>query len=171
MGNDICNMKTAFLTETQYKGKWPDNFPNIRTEIAWQIALSADHFNIHDYESVKEYDVVFIIFPKAVVKLTREGLEMTSDKPDKDMSIYTKPIVETLKRNNKKVCNVQEGPANYFMDYDMSTQFSFYNQLAECDILFAHNNSDISFYKGLFPQSKVRTIPTLMIDPNLDINI
>ena len=80
-------MKVAFLTETKYTGKWPNTFPNIRTEIAWQIALDSDHYNIHDYKIVKGYDVVFVIFPKATVKLNTVGVEMTKHGIDTDISI------------------------------------------------------------------------------------
>lgn len=156
-------MKSAFLTEMGFSGKIPENHPNMRTEFAWMSALNADHYNIHQYEAVKGYDAVFIIFPKAIVKLNAVGSELTYNGPDKDIRIYTKPIVETLKKNNTKVCNVQEGPAWFFNEYDMVTQFNFYNQLSECDVLFAHNEYDTHFYKGLFPQTKVDVIPTKMI--------
>lgn len=160
-------MKVAFLTESQFQGKVPQNHPNMRTEMAWQATLQSDHFNIHQYESVKEYDVVFIIFPKATVKLNRVGIEMITSGTDNDISIYSKPIVETLKKNNGKVCYIQEGDAQFFFDYDLPNQFNFYNQLAECDVLFAHNEYDTHFFKGLFPQSKVRVIPSLMLDPTI----
>jgi len=156
-------MKIAFLTETKYRGKWPNTFSNIRTEIAWQIALNSDHFNIHDYTVVENYDVVFVIFPKATVKLNTVGVEMITNGIDKDISIYSTPIIKQLKKHNKKVCNIQEGPSWFFNDYNLINQFNFYNQLAECDILFAHNEYDTHFYKGLFPQTKVAVIPSLMI--------
>ena len=155
-------MKIAFLTESNYQGKVPTNHPNARTEITWQAALNSDHFNIHNYEQVKDYDVVFIIFPKATVKLNMVGCEMTIPGIDNDISIYSKPIVSTLKLNNKKICFIQEGPHHLFNDYSVLNQFNYYNQLAECDILFAHNEYDVKFYKGLFPQTKVAVIPTLM---------
>lgn len=156
-------MKAAFLSEMGFNGKIPDNHPNMRTEFGWMNAINAEHYNIHQYEIVKGYDVVFIIFPKAIVKLNAVGSELIYNGPDKDISIYSKPIVETLKKNNKKVCNVQEGPSWFFNEYDMVTQFNFYNQLSECDVLFAHNEYDVHFYKGLFPQTKVGVIPTKMV--------
>jgi hypothetical protein len=159
-------MKSAFLTEMSFRGKVPTNHPNMRTEFAWMCALQADHFNIHDYEAVKGYDAVFIIFPKATVKLNAVGMEMTTPGEDKDISIYSNPILTTLKQNNTKVCNVQEGPSWFFNEYDMLTQFNFYNHLADCDILFAHNEYDVHFYKGLFPQTKVTIIPSLMFPPS-----
>ena len=158
-------MKIAFLTESNYQGKVPTNHVNMRTEMAWQAVLNSDHFNIHKYEQVKDYEVVFIIFPKATVKLNMVGIEMTTNMVDNDISIYSKPIVETLKKNNGKICFIQEGPHHLFNDYSVLDQFNFYNQLAECDILFAHNECDTHFYKGLFPQTKVAVIPSLMISP------
>lgn len=156
-------MKSAFLTEMSFSGKIPREHINMRTEFAWMHVLEADHFNIHQYESVKDYDAVFIIFPKANVKLNAVGVELNWPGPDKDISIYSKPVVEVLKKNNKKVCNVQEGPSYFFNEYDLPTQFNFYNQLSECDVLFAHNEYDTHFYKGLFPQTKVSVIPSLML--------
>jgi len=159
-------MKTAFLTESEWSGQVPPNCPNMRTEMAWQFALQSDHYNIHHYEAVKGYDVVFIIFPKATVKLNAVGLEMTTPGVDKDITIYTKPVVETLKRNNHKVCIIQEGPTWIFNEYDVPTQFNFYNQLSEADVIFAHNEHDTHFYKGLFPLTHVTFIPSLMIVNN-----
>jgi hypothetical protein len=135
----------------------------MRTEFAWMYALQANHFNIHDYDHIKDYDVVFIIFPKATVKLNTVGIEMTTTGADKDIVIYSSHIVDVLKQNNKIVCAIQEGPAWFFNEYDMTTQFNFYNQLAGCDIIFAHNEYDINFYKGLFPHIRIAAIPTLMI--------
>jgi hypothetical protein len=156
-------MKAAFLTEMGFNGKIPKEHENMRTEFAWMNALDADHFNIHQYEQVKDYDVVFIIFPKATVKLNMVGVEMTTPGDDKDITIYSKPIVSKLKGQNKLVCVVQEGPSYLFNDYDLVTQFNFYNQLSEADIIFAHNEYDTHFYKGLFPQTKVAVIPSLML--------
>jgi len=159
-------MKIAFLSESHFQGKVSPNHSNMRTEMAWQSALQSDHFNIHDYSHVHGYDVVFIIFPKATVKLNTVGVEMTIPGTDKDIGIYASPIVEILKKNNELVCAVQEGPSWFFNEYDMVNQFNFYNQLAECDIIFAHNEHDTHFYKGLFPQTRIKVIPTLMIVNN-----
>ena len=42
--------------------------------------------------------------------------------------------------------------------------FNFYNQLAECDILFSHNHYDANWYKGLYPGKRVEIMPTLMVE-------
>ena len=157
-------MNVAFLTEMGFMGKIPEHFPNARTEMAWMITLKADHFNIYQYPQVKGYDVVFVILPKGLTKLNAVGLELQLNLPDKDMAIYSSPIIEVLKTNNKKVCYVQEGPNWFFNDYTLDNQFHFYNQLSQCDVIFAHNQSDMLFYKGMFPGVKISNIPTLMID-------
>lgn len=148
-------------------GKIPREHNNMRTEFAWMHTLDADHYNIHQYAQVKGYDAIFVIFPKATVKLNAVGVEMVTNTTDKDISIYEKPVIETLKQNNGKVCNVQEGPSWFFNEYDLPTQFNFYNHLSECDVLFAHNEYDTHFYKGLFPQTKVAVIPSLMLPINV----
>jgi len=157
-------MKSAFLTETNYSGFLPPDHPNARTEIAWQLTLNSYHYNIFQFEQVKGYDAVFVILPKGLTRLNSVGLELQLNLPDKDMAIYALPIIETLKKNNKKVCYIQEGPNWFFNDYTLNNQFHFYNQLAQCDVIFAHNKSDRLFYQGMFPSVKVSNIPTLMVD-------
>ena len=159
----LNNKKIAFLTEMDFQGKIPENHPNFRTEFAWMYALNADHSNIHSYNTISNYDVVFVIFPKAITKLNSVGAELIYNGPNKDISIYETPIINILKNNNNKICIIQEGPTWLFNDYDIHTQFNYYNQLSEANYIFAHNEYDVHFYKGLFPQTKINTIPTLMI--------
>lgn len=157
-------MNAAFLTEMGFTGKVPEDHSNMRTEFAFMVALNADHYNLYQFPEVKNYDVVFIIFPKGIPKLNMVGCEMTMNSPDKDMSIYSTPIVDVLKENNKKVCYIQEGNHEFFNDYQIDFQLHWYNQIASCDVIFAHNKSDMKFYSGMFPGKKVSNIPTLMIE-------
>ena len=160
-------MKVAFLSETQYVGKWPVDFPNARTEVAWQIALDADHYNIHLFGSSKnlvDYDVVFIIFPKGKTFLSSEGSRLV-DGVNPVSELLTQPIVEKLKeRGNKKVYYIQEGPHWWWNDYEIVDQINFYNFLSQTDGIFAHNTSDVSYYKGMFKGKKVEVIHSLMIE-------
>jgi len=156
-------MKVAFLTEMGFKGKISANHPNMRTEFAWMHALQADHFNVTEYPTVAGYDWVMLILPKGGVSLNSEGLRL-NDNPNRFAALYAQPFVETLKKQNKRVAYVQEGPTWYVNDFSLPDQFNFYNQLAECDVIFAHNDYDTKWYKGWFPNKKVTTIPTLMIE-------
>ncbi len=160
-------MRIAFLTEMGFIGKIPANHPNMRTEFAWMHALDADHYNIHLFASDKNlvnYDHVFIIFPKGKTFLCAEGSKII-DGINPVSELLRQPIVEKLKeRGNKKVHYIQEGPHWLWTDYEIADQIYFYNFLQNCDSIFTHNSTDVSYYKGLFPDKEVRPIFTLMIE-------
>lgn len=156
-------MKICFLTEMGFRGKTPSNHANMRTEFAWFFALDADHFNVEEYKQVSGYDWVMLILPKGGVSLNSEGIRLNNNS-NRFAHLYSLPFVETLKKNNKKVAYVQEGPSWYVNDFSLPDQFNFFNQLAECDVIFAHNEYDTHWYSGWFPSKPVTTMPTLMIE-------
>jgi hypothetical protein len=156
-------MKIAFLSETNYQQKWPANFPNARTEIAWQIALNSDHFYIENYQLVNGYDWVFLIFPKGGLSLNMEGIKL-NNLPNRFFNLYESNFIEKIKKSNKRVAFVQEGPVYYVNDFSLRDQINYFNQVSNCDIIFAHNEVDTNWYKGCYPGIKVTTIPTLMIE-------
>lgn len=155
-------MKVAFLTEMGFEGKIPSNHPNARTEFAWMYALDADHYNIRAIDKVVNYDHVFIIFPKGEVYLNAFAVKL-SDKQNPVSDILRSSLVEKLKSCNKKVHYVQEGPHWLYNDYEIYDQIYFYNLISQCDSIFAHNEHDVVYYKGLFPGKPVNAIHTLMI--------
>ena len=53
-------------------------------------------------------------------------------------------------------------PDNIYFHWQSLIQF--YNFLAKTDGIFAHNESDVNYYKGLLPNKKVEVMRTLMID-------
>ena len=61
-------MKICFVSQNGHSGKLPRDFPNCRTEFAWQLALNADHFPIQSLldnkDNISGYDVVIVILPK-----------------------------------------------------------------------------------------------------------
>lgn len=154
----------AFLTEIPFEGKWPLDFPNSRTEICWMIVLDAYHYNISSYEKVKGYDHVFCIIPKGKVYLSADGSKIING-VNPFSSILSSNFTEVLKNNNKKVHFIQEGSVDrHINDYSIEDQFNYYNHLQNFDILFAHNNYDELYYKGLFPGKTVKTIRSLMLE-------
>jgi hypothetical protein len=163
----MIQSKIAFLTEMGFVGKVPANHPNMRTEFAWMHALDADHYNLHLFGSDKNltgYDHVFIIFPKGKPFLNSTAVELIKG-INPISELLQQPIVEKLKeRGNKNIHYVQEGPHWFQNDYNVEDQIYFYNFLQSCDSIFTHNDSDVYYYKGLFPNKKVRPIGTLMID-------
>ena len=159
-------MNIAFLTEMGFEGKVPENFPNMRTEFAWMHALGANHFNIYTQQSVSKvvnYDMVFIMFPKGEVFLNAVGSKLL-DKTNPISTLLQSGFMQFLKLNNKKIYYIQEGPHWLWNDYDITDQIQFYNFISECDGIYAHNEHDTKYYKGMFPHIDVKIIPTLMIE-------
>jgi len=162
--------KVAFLTEMGFQGKVPVDHPNMRTEFAWMHALDADHRPIHNYREVKDYDHVLIIFPKGKTFINAEGSKLV-ERVNPISELLLTDIVSTLKKYNKKVHYVQEGPHWFWNDYDLVDQINFYNFISECDSILAHNEHDFGYYKGMFPTKPVGVLDSLMIETLVkDIN-
>lgn len=134
-------MKIAFFTESPYRGKYPRTFPNTRTDIAWMIALDADHYNL-THSPDQRYDLGIVIIPKK--------------NPMYDIS--------RLRKYCDRIAIMQEGPNWYWQDYDIPTQIWYYNTLCDADILFVHNPGDVYYYQGLTGHPNVHVLPTLMIE-------
>jgi hypothetical protein len=159
-------MKIAFLTESNFYGKYPRNFENSRTEIAWQIALDAFHYTFSHINEIVGHDHVFIIFPKGDVYLNSIGVRIANGK-NRVSGLLKSNFIEILKSKNKKVHLIQEGPHWFHTDYEVEDQILFYNMLSKFDSIFAHNEYDTKYYKGLFPSITVHTIQSLMIEDTL----
>ena len=98
----------------------------MRTEFAWMSALDADHYNISS-KLTQDYDLGIVIVPKT--------------NPDINLS--------RIREHCDKIAIQQEGPHWYFQDYSLSHQFHFHNHLMEADYIFAHNESDKKYYRGI----------------------
>lgn len=159
----MTQSKIAFLSEMGFVGKVSADHPNMRTEFAWMHALDADHYNINTFETIRNYDHVFLIVPKGKTYLSAEGSRL-SNSENPVSNLLSSTLVATLKQNNKKIYFIQEGPHWWFNDYEVVDQINFYNLLAAVDGIFAHNESDVSYYKGLVPHIPVHVMPTLMIE-------
>jgi hypothetical protein len=106
-------MKIAFLSEMNFEGKIPSNHPNMRTEFAWMYALDAIHHSIYNFNNIKGYDHIFIIFPKGILNLNAVGAKI-ANQPNPNSSLLELDIIGTLKQNNNKVHYIQEGPCWLF---------------------------------------------------------
>ena len=141
-------MKIAFFSETAYDGKFKRDFKNMRTEYAWYVALDAAHHCLGNLPSMEEkmYDLGIIIIPKKnISKLMQLNL------------------IQEMKRVCKKIGFMQEGPYWYFQDYPMEQQIWFYNCLMDMDVIFAHNQADVEYFKGLTQKKHVYQNKSLMI--------
>ena len=167
-------MKIAFLTEMGFEGKVPNNHPNMRTEFAWMHALNADHYSIYNNQSVckvTNYDAVFIIFPKGKVYLNAVGSKLSNEINAVTPLLSVDLCAILRSQGNKKIYYIQEGPHWLWNDYEIIDQIGFYNFVASCDGIYAHNESDIKYYRGMFPHVETKVMPTLMIEsllPNIN---
>ena len=141
-------MNIAFFSESNFDGKIPRNFENMRTEYAWYVALDAAHYCLNNLPSMKDgmYDLGIIIIPKTNIE-----------------QLMQFPLIEQMKRVCMKIGFMQEGPHWYFQDYPMEQQIWYFNCLMEMDIIFAHNKMDVKYYKGLTSKKHVYQNKSLMI--------
>lgn len=161
-------MKIAFTSELPFRGKVDRTQENMRTEFAWMCKLGAEHYPIDAGTSIHGYDLVVVILPKGIVYKNAVGVRMNEGQVNPIRNFLTMDFVSLLKKNNSKVAYMQEGPNWLFNDYDIPEQIGFYNQLSNVDMILAHNEIDVKFYKGLFPQKKVFSMRTLMITDLVD---
>ena len=139
-------MKIAFFSEAGYEGKIQRDHPNMRTDVAWVCALGATHHPISNIHSIPDntYDVGVMILPK-------------NRKP-----LLSYPLLENYKRACKKVTIMQESYYNYWQDSSIEEQIWYFNFITQMDLIFCHNDVDLTYYNGL---TNVRTelLPSVMI--------
>ena len=145
-------MNIAFFSESNFDGKIPRDFKNMRTEYAWYTALDSTHHHIGKLPDIKDktYDLGIVIIPKMNIE-----------------QLMQFPLIEQMKRVCKKIGFMQEGPHWYFQDYPMEQQIWYFNTLMEMDVIFAHNKSDVKYYKGLTSKNSVYQNPSLMIEDKI----
>jgi hypothetical protein len=145
-------MNIAFFSESTFDGKISRDFDNMRTEYAWYVALDSVHHCISQLHTLQDnqYDLGIVIIPKTKIE-----------------QLIQFPMIEQMKRVCKKIGFMQEGPAWYFQDYPMEQQIWFYNTLMEMDVIFAHNQSDVKYFKGLTQKKHVYQNKSLMIEDSL----
>lgn len=146
--------KILFISESGIMGKIPRNFPNARTEIAWQIALESNHVSLLSEAGVGEsLDLAILIIPKNISKLGNFD----------DMYVALKQM---LHLNNGKFAIMQEGPHWYFQDYSIQDQLKYYNILSKADFLLCHNDVDVRYFTGLTGKA-CYTLQSLMIEDTI----
>ena len=154
---DLKKYKVAWFTEGGWQGKVSLDNPNMRNDVSTKYILGAEHFPIFQIPQVLQrfgenhFDFAVVTLPKTNV--------------DKLLHF---DMIGDLKKLSKKVISMQEGPHWYFQDYKMEEQIWWYNTLTEFDMLFAHNNKDVKYYKGL-TNKPVNKMPTLMLTERLGI--
>ena len=141
-------MKIAFFSESNFDGKIPRDFNNMRTEYAWYVALDATHHYVGHLPSMEDkmYDLGIIIIPKKNIE-----------------QLMQVDLIKQMRRVCKKIGFMQEGPYWYFQDYPIEQQIWFYNCLMDVDVIFGHNVADVDYFKGLTQKKHVYQNKSLMI--------
>jgi len=138
------NMKVVWFTEGQWSGKVHRSTPNMKAPLDWMCVMGADHFNLNDTPN-QQYDMGILVIPKSNPETVN---------------------LEHIRKFCSKVAVMQEGPFWLFQDYELTNQIHYYNTLISADIIFAHNEQDRRYYKGLTNHPDVRVLQSVMIkDP------
>jgi hypothetical protein len=147
-------------SEMGFEGYFPVNYPNLRVLETQLLYLEAYHLPIH--------------------KILTEG------KTYKGSLLYNigkggfeKPYISHLYHNHHNVVSLlqekfeevyiyQDGEIGWWNQVDVKLQVWWYNQLQSADGILVPNSTDVPFYKGLFPDKKIKVIRSVMTDEGLD---
>ena len=153
----LKDYKIVWFTEGGWQGKVGLDNPNMRNDVSTMYTVGAEHYPIFQIPQVLQhfgenhFDFGIVTLPKTNTEELMK-FDMMGD----------------LKKLCKKTISMQEGPHWLFQDYTMEQQIWWYNALTEFDMLFAHNNKDVKYYKGL-TNKPVHKMPTLMLAERLGI--
>jgi hypothetical protein len=153
----LKDYKIAWFTEGGWQGKASLDNPNMRNDVSTKYILGAEHYPIFQLPKVLEH-FGESHFDFGIVTLPKTNTEQ----------LLKFDMMGDLKKLCKKTISMQEGPHWYFQDYTMEQQIWWYNSLTEFDMLFAHNNKDVNYYKGI-TNKPVHKMPTLMLAERLGI--
>ena len=148
-------MKLAWLSEGGYTGKVPrEQTANAGVLWAWMSNLEVDHFPILNFKHAPTdgYDYLILQVPKT---------------PEVRTALFEMDIVKQARRIAKKILFFQEGPVWVYQDMPLEQQFWHYNTLADVDLIFCENTTDVPYYKGFIPGKPVINLPDLIVDDTL----
>ena len=153
------NIKYA-TSEMGIEGKFPVDYPYLRVLETQLLFLDAYHLPINkiiNSNQTYDGDLLYNIgkggFDKPYIKYLYESCNN---------------IVEHLKSKFPKVYIYQDGEIGWWNQVDVKLQVWWYNQLQAADGIFVPNSDDIPFYEGIFPNSDVKVIRSVMTDEGLD---
>ena len=153
----LKDYKIAWFTEGGWQGKVTLDNPNMRNDVSTMYTLGAEHYPIFQIPKVLQH-FGDNYFDFGIVTLPKTNTE----------HLMKFDMMGDLKKLCKKTVSMQEGPHWLFQDYTMEQQIWWYNSLAEFDFLFAHNNKDVKYYKGLINKPTYK-MPTLMLTDSLNL--
>jgi hypothetical protein len=147
-------------SEMGFEGYFPVNYPNLRVLETQLLYLEAYHLPIQKiitegktYKGSLLYNIGKGDFEKPYIS---------------DLYHNYHNIVGLLQEKFEGVYIYQDGEIGWWNQVDTRLQAWWYNQLIASDGILVPNSTDISFYKGLFPDKKIKVIRSVMTDEGLD---
>ena len=147
-------------SEMGFEGYFPVNYPNLRVLETQLLYLEAYHLPIQKiitegktYKGSLLYNIGKGGFEKPYIS---------------ELYHHHHNIVAQLKEKFEEVYIYQDGEIGWWNQVDTRLQAWWYNQLIASDGILVPNSTDISFYKGLFPDKKIKVIRSVMTDEGLD---
>lgn len=151
---------THSTSEMGFEGIFPADYPHLRVLETQLKFLDAHHIPIFKlltdnktYDGNLLYNIGKGGFDKDYIKYLYENFNN---------------VVELLQNKFNKVYIYQDGEIGWWNQVDVRLQVWWYNQLQTADGICIPNSTDIDFYKGLFPNSDIRVIRSVMTDEGLD---
>lgn len=147
-------------TEMGFEGYLPLNYSNLRVLETQLLFLEAYHLPIQKALKNKyEGDLLYNIGKGNLEKPYISHLYNNHHN-----------VVLELKQNFENVYIYQDGEIGWWNQVDVKLQTWWYNQLSSSDGILVPNSTDIPFYKGIFPNKKIKVIRSVMTDEGLDKN-
>ena len=147
-------------SEMGFEGYFPSNYPNLRVLETQLMYLEAYHLPIQKiitegktYKGSLLYNIGKGGFEKPYIS---------------DLYHNHHNIVDQLKEKFEEVYIYQDGETGWWNQVDTRLQAWWYNQLIASDGILVPNSTDVSFYKGIFPNKKIKVIRSVMTDEGLD---
>lgn len=147
-------MRVAFFTEGNWTGTVDRSNRNMRTDLAWQCVMGAQHIPLLTaLESCagrreQEFDLGIVILPKNHIEE------------------YFKYGIISLRDSGlcKKLTVMQEGPNWYWQDWTLEVQVAYMHLMQQIDFVLCHNTKDQWYYSGLLRRDDVHIMPTLLLE-------
>ena len=147
-------------SEMGFEGYFPVNYPNLRVLETQLLYLEAYHLPIQKiltegkaYKGSLLYNIGKGGFEKPYIS---------------DLYHNYHNVVAQLKEKFEEVYIYQDGEIGWWNQVDTRLQAWWYNQLRAANGILVPNSTDVSFYKGLFPDKKIKVIRSVMTDEGLD---
>ena len=147
-------------SEMGFEGYFPVNYPNLRVLETQLLYLEAYHLPIQKiitegktYKGSLLYNIGKGDFEKSYIS---------------DLYHNYHNIVSLLQEKFEGVYIYQDGEIGWWNQVDTRLQAWWYNQLRAASGILVPNSTDVSFYKGLFPDKEIKVIRSVMTDEGLD---